>query len=123
MALFYMIFLYVALFLLYGVAGYLLYRNVRLKRQLKEQDISHKRALAEAGNAIADTLKVAFENIKQHNAKINKLDKKLLECQTRFNRFEQYTVKNIKIDNIKKSGDADKNSLKTEKVWIENENE
>lgn len=90
MALFYMTFLYVALFLLYGVSGYLFYINHKLKKQIKSQDTSHKKALAEAGNAITDTLKIAFDNIKQHNAKLDKLNNKHTEYQSRFHRLEQH---------------------------------
>jgi hypothetical protein len=90
MALFYMTFLYVALFLLYGVSGYLFYINHKLKKQIKSQDISHKKALAEAGNAITDTLKIAFDNIKQHNVKLDKLNNKHTEYQSRFHRLEQH---------------------------------
>ena len=90
MALFYMTFIYVALFLLYGVSGYLFYINHRLKKQIQSQDISHKKALAEAGNAITDTLKIAFDNIKQHNVKLDKLNNKHTEYQSRFHRLEQH---------------------------------
>ncbi len=85
-----MTFLYVALFLLYGVSGYLFYINHKLKKQIKSQDISHKKALAEAGNAITDTLKIAFDNIKQHNVKLDKLNNKHTEYQSRFHRLEQH---------------------------------
>lgn len=90
MALFYMTFLYVALFLLYGLVGYLFYLNLKIRKQIEEQNISHKKALAEAGNAITDTLKIAFDNIKQHNVKLDKLNNKHTEYQSRFHRLEQH---------------------------------
>lgn len=85
-----MTFLYVTLFLLYGLVGYLFYINHRLNKQIQSQDISHKKALAEAGNAITDTLKIAFDNIKQHNVKLDKLNNKHTEYQSRFHRLEQH---------------------------------
>lgn len=66
------------------------YINHRLRKQIQSQDISHKKALAEAGNAITDTLKIAFDNIKQHNVKLDKLNNKHTEYQSRFHRLEQH---------------------------------
>ena len=66
------------------------YINHRLKKQIQSQDISQKKALAEAGNAITDTLKIAFDNIKQHNVKLDKLNNKHTEYQSRFHRLEQH---------------------------------
>lgn len=85
-----MISVYVILFLLLGLVSYLFYLNNKLNKLLKEQDVAHKKALVEAGNAITDTLKIAFDNIKQHNVKLDKLNNKHTEYQSRFHRLEQH---------------------------------
>jgi ribosomal 50S subunit-associated protein YjgA (DUF615 family) len=85
-----MITVYVILFLLLGLVSYLFYSNNKLNKLIKAQDVAHKKALAEAGNAITDTLKIAFDNIKQHNVKLDKLNNKNTEYQSRFHRLEQH---------------------------------
>jgi ribosomal 50S subunit-associated protein YjgA (DUF615 family) len=85
-----MITVYVILFLLLGLVSYLFYSNNKLNKLIKTQDVAHKKALAEAGNAITDTLKIAFDNIKQHNVKLDKLNNKHTEYQSRFHRLEQH---------------------------------
>lgn len=70
--------------------GYLVYRTVQLDRKIKEQDIAHKKALAEAGNAITDTLKIVFENLKKNSSDHGKLNSKLVEHNSRIHRLEQH---------------------------------
>lgn len=60
----------------------------KLKAINSKQSIEQKKALAEAGNAIADTLKVAFDNLKNQGFKIDKLNKKDTEYQSRFHKME-----------------------------------
>ena len=85
-----MITVYVILFLLLGLVSYLFYSSNKLNKLIKAQDVAHKKALAEAGTAITDTLKIAFDNIKQHNVKLDKLNNKHTEYQSRFHRLEQH---------------------------------
>jgi NAD-dependent DNA ligase len=60
-----------------------IYEIVRLKNQLRKQNEDQKRSLAEAGNAITDTLRTAFENIKNVNQKYERLNKNVKEIDTR----------------------------------------
>ena len=51
------------LLIAYSIRSY--YQIKKLNKQLLEQNESHKKALATAGNAITDTLKVAFDQLKK----------------------------------------------------------
>lgn len=81
--------IYIALFVLFVICGYLLYQHVQLERRVKEQDKAHKKALADAGSAITDTLKIAFDNLKKNSSEHNKVNNKLTEHTGRIHRLEQ----------------------------------
>lgn len=106
--------IYISFFILFGVCGYLMYQHVKLVRMLSEQDKNQKKALAEAGNAITDTLKVAFENIKRHGSEMNKLTSKYTETQSRIHRLEQTTQQIISREN-KRTSTEQKEEIKNEK--------
>jgi len=54
-------------------------------------DDDHRKKLIEAGNAITETLRVAFENIKRHGTEMNKISSKNTEHRSRIHRLEQIT--------------------------------
>ena len=96
------IFAYIVLFLLVGTNVYLIYKGVELHKKLINLDKEHKKQLAEAGNAITDTLKVAFDNLKRNNSEHNKINNKLTEHTARIHRLEQNANRSIKDDLSKK---------------------
>jgi predicted PurR-regulated permease PerM len=74
------ILLFVILFTLLGLS---IYEIVKVKKQLLQQNENQKRSLAEAGNAITDTLRTAFDNIKNINQKHERLNKSVKEIDSR----------------------------------------
>lgn len=72
------------------------YQIKKLNKQLLEQNESHKKALATAGNAITDTLKVAFDQLKKNNSDHSKINSKLTEYNSRIHRLEQNMNRSVK---------------------------
>ena len=83
-----------ALLIAYSVRYY--YQIKKLQQKIIEQDDAHKRALATAGNAIADTLKVAFEQLKKNNSDHAKINSKLTDYNSRIHRLEQNMNRSVK---------------------------
>lgn len=85
--------IYVQLLIIYAIGGFLLLQHLHLKKKIKkemqEQDLAHKKSLAEAGNAITDTLKIAFDNLKKNANEHNKINGKITEHNSRIHRLEQ----------------------------------
>lgn len=54
-------------------------------------DKEHRKMIADAGMALTNTLKVAFDNLKRNNAEHNKINSKLTEYNSRIHRLEQHT--------------------------------
>lgn len=106
--------IYLALLSLYALCGYLIHRIIKLNRKINEQDLAHKKALAEAGNAITDTLRVAFDNIKRQGSEMSKITNKQSEYQSRLHRLEQ-TLQQIISKNNKNIATEQKEELKNEK--------
>lgn len=106
--------IYIVFFILFALCGYILYRHIQLERLVKEQDKTQKKALLEAGNAITDTLKVAFENIKRHGSEMNKLTSKYTETQSRLHRLEQTSQQIISREN-KRTSTEQTQEIKNEK--------
>ena len=77
------ILLFVILFTLLGLS---IYEIFRLKNQLRKQSEDQKRLLADAGNAITDTLRTAFDNLKNINQKHERLNKSVKEIDTQIGR-------------------------------------
>lgn len=102
------------LFLLIGANVYLAYKAMQLQKQLNKLDKDHKKQLAEAGNAITDTLRVAFDNLKRNTGDHNKINSKLTEHNSRIHRLEQNMNRSLKEER--------KQTLKVESTE-ENENE
>lgn len=88
------------LLLAYSASSY--YQIKKLYQKLIEQDDAHKRALATAGNAITDTLKVAFEQLKKNNVDHSKINSKLTEHTSRIHRLEQNMNRSVK-DGLKQN--------------------
>ena len=89
-----------ALLIAYSVRSY--YQIKKLQQKIIEQDDAHKRALATAGNAIADTLKVTFEQLKKNNSDHAKINIKLTDYHSRIHRLEQNMNRSVK-DGLKQN--------------------
>lgn len=83
-----------ALLIAYSVRSY--YQIKKLQQKIIEQDGVHKSALATAGNAITDTLKVAFDQLKKNNSDHSKINSKLTEYNSRIHRLEQNMNRSVK---------------------------
>jgi hypothetical protein len=83
-----------ALLIAYSVRSY--YQIKKLQQKIIEQDGAHKRALATAGNAITDTLKVAFEQLKKNNSDHSKINSKLTEYNSRIHSLEKNMNRSVK---------------------------
>lgn len=83
---------------LFSVSGYFVYEMFKLKKMLKRHNEEQKKALTEAGNAITDTLRVAFDNLKRNSADHNKINAKLTEHNSRIHRLEQFNNRNAQDD-------------------------
>ena len=95
------------LLIAYSVRSYYQIKKLQQKiieqdGKIIEQDGAHKRALATAGNAITDTLKVAFEQLKKNNADHGKINSKLTECNSRIHRLEKNMNRSVK-DGLKQN--------------------
>lgn len=112
--------IYIAFFVLFVICGFLLYQHVQLERRINEvdeQNKANKKALSDAGNAITETLRVAFDNLKRHNAEINKISNKHSEYQSRLHRLEHASQqmmaknsKNISTEQIEELKNEKRNS-------------
>ena len=82
---------YIILSVLIGLNLYLIFklRKFRdLRKNLDDKASEQQKKLSEAGNAITDTMKVIFDNLKNQGYKIDKLNKKETEYQSRFHKIE-----------------------------------
>jgi gamma-glutamylcysteine synthetase len=93
--------------LLFSVSGYFIYEMFKLNKALIKQNEDQRKALAEAGNAITDTLRVAFDNLKRNTAEHNKINAKLNEHSSRIHRIEQHNNRNIR-DGLKRTNIIEK---------------
>ena len=87
------------LLIAYSVYSYNQIKKIRQK--FIEQDDVHKKALATAGNAITDTLKVAFDQLKKNNIDHSKINSKTTELSSRLHRLEQQQIRTTR-DGINK---------------------
>jgi hypothetical protein len=116
-------FTYLLIFSLYAICGYLLHKQVKILRMLKEQDITHKKSLAEAGSAITETLKVAFDNLKKNSNDHNKFNTKIVEHNSRIHRVEQHISRTDKNFDNKKVKADDEVAFTRRKIKDGDENE
>ena len=84
-------FVYITLFVILLVEIYISYKLYGLYKNLKKLEKESRQNLNEAGGAISDTLKVLFDNLKRQTSKLDKLNNKHTEYQSRFHRLEQTT--------------------------------
>jgi cell shape-determining protein MreC len=68
----------------------------KIHQRFIEQDESHKTALSEAGNAITDTLKVAFEQLKKNSVENNRTNNKITELNSKVHRLEHLQANNTR---------------------------
>ena len=81
---------------IFSLIGYLMYKISKLNQTIANDNENHKKALAEAGNAITETLRVAFDNLKRNNAEHGKINTKLNEHSSRIHRLEQQNNRNVR---------------------------
>lgn len=105
------------LLIAYSVYSYNQIKKIRQK--FIEQDDVHKKALATAGNAITDTLKVAFDQLKKNNIDHSKINSKTTELSSRLHRLEQQQIRTTR-DGINKINIEKKQN---KNLTQENENE
>lgn len=67
----------------------LLYNIHKIEQELKADVKKQKTNIIESGSAIADTLKVAFDNLKRNTSDHNKINSTLTEYNSRIHRLEQ----------------------------------
>ncbi len=63
----------IALIISYIIITLLVYKVIKLEIKLKTIDAEHRKMVADAGIALTDTLKVAFDNMKKINQKYERL--------------------------------------------------
>lgn len=97
-----MIIVYTILTLLSLATTMLYYRLRRTEQALRTEIQKNSKSLAEAGGAITDTLKVAFDNIKRTTHKQDKQTNELHQITNRIHRVEQ------QLQRMKYSDEADK---------------
>lgn len=78
-----------------------LYILWRLDERQRADDKKHGTRLVEAGNAITDTLRLAFDNLKKLTNSGTKTQAKITEHENRLRRLEQYTQRNQKSNSPK----------------------
>ena len=113
------------LLLAYSVRSYYQIKKLQQKiieqdAKIIEQDGAHKRALATAGNAITDTLTVAFEQLKKNNSDHSKINSKTTELNSRLYRLEQQQIRSVR-DNVNRTNNFNKKQHKN--LTQENKNE
>ena len=74
------------LFVLWGTS---LHLHIQLKRRTAEEFKKYNYKFVESGNAITDTLKVAFDNIKKNNRSLGQIQAPMSELKVRVHRVEQ----------------------------------
>lgn len=106
-------FMYISVFIIYALCGYLYYLHKQIDRKLKEQTETSKKALIEAGNALTETLRIAFDNLKRQGMKLDKTANKDTEYQSRFHRIEQ-NIQRI-LSNMDNAAADEKKEIKNER--------
>jgi len=102
---------YFLLFFLYIVIGYLIHQNIKLKRLLKKQELLGKKSLDEAGQALTNTLKIAFDNIKRLSQKTDKMSSTLKDHTEKIHSIMLGNKRKTQIlQSIEKHAEINKNS-------------
>lgn len=86
---------------MFSVSGYFIYEMFQLNKKMTKKIEEQKKALSDAGSAISDTLRVAFDNLKRNTAEHNKINAKLNEHNSRIHRLEQHNNRSIR-DGLKR---------------------
>jgi hypothetical protein len=100
------------LFILWGISFYL---YIQLKRRIAEEFKKYNNKFTESGNAVADAMKVAFDNIKKNTRSENTYQTSMTEVKARVHRLEQHIsrekVRGVKFPNMF-SAIKDKSNIK-----------
>lgn len=107
-----MIIVYTILTLLSLATTMLYYRLRRTEKALRDEIQKNNKSLVEAGNAITDTLKVAFDNLKRVTHKQDKQTNEIHQTTNRVHRVEQQ---------IQRMKYSDETSQQTSSEEIKNE--
>ena len=97
-----MIIVYTILTLISLATTLLYYKLRRTEQALRDEIQKNNKSLVEAGNAITDTLKIVFDNLKRTTHKQDKQSKELNQITGRIHRAEQ------QIQRMKYSDEAEK---------------
>jgi len=85
-----MTYFYILLVAVFIIELCLAYSCYKFYLMIKKMDKTHKTNIVENGNAITETLKIIFDNLKRQTSKLDKLSGKHTEYQSRFHRLEQH---------------------------------
>lgn len=86
----------VSAFILWGISFYL---YVQLKRRTVEEFQKYNSKFIESGNAITDTLKVAFDNVKKSSRDLSQVQSSVTEHKAKIHRLEQHIAR-IKVQGM-----------------------
>jgi len=88
--------IYFFILVLFVMAGYFQYQIVQLERKQKENNSKRAKELSDAGKAITETLRTAFDNIKVINQKHERLNKSVKDLKVRLQNLTSHDKRLIK---------------------------
>jgi hypothetical protein len=108
------ILIYVLIFSLFLLIGYLQYSIVKLKKETKENNAKRIKEFLDTGKAVTETLQAAFDNIKIVNQKHERLNKNFKELEGKFYNFTSHEKRIMKqtIQNTANNKNFQKNTEK-----------
>lgn len=107
---------YLFILALFIIAGLFHYKIIQLEKKLNESNAKRAKDLVDAGQALTDALKKAFDNIKTLNQKHERLSRSVKEIETRVQGYMIHDKKIIRqrFQNVAKNKETDKISDKIE---------
>lgn len=90
------IIVYILVCLCISLDVYVLYKIYKLDKKVENKTDGNNRQLAEAGNALTDTLKVAFDSLKKNSIEHTKINSKISDHNLRIHRLEQFQNRKVK---------------------------
>lgn len=118
--------LIIASILSFIILGYLIYKVIILQKQIVQFDKEHRKLIADAGLALTETIKVAFDNIKQINQKHERLSTIVKDNKEKIQNImvgSRSNNRNTKIDKINRLRAAIDAAKKNQEPFNELENE
>ncbi len=108
-----MTYFYILLVAIFIIELCLAYSCYKFYLMIKKMDKTNKTTIVENGNAITETLRIIFDNLKRQTSKVDKLSGKHTEYQSRFHRLEQHVQRLLSKD--KESVELPKEENKNER--------